>query len=104
MKNPKHTKMITSLAISTTLYDASLLTNIVEKLACRRNDSPVSGEIVEPGWQHVGSSSLEAFVSGTAEISNGPDYFKMPFTTCFLFTCIRAKDQDYDLTWSSSLS
>ena len=68
MKNPKHTKMISSLAISTTLYDASLLTNIVEKLATRRNDRPVSGETCEPGWQPIGTSSLEAFVSGTAEI------------------------------------
>jgi hypothetical protein len=104
MKNSKHSKMTTSLAISTTLYDPSLLTNIVEELACRRNDSRVSGEIVEPGWQPIGSSSLEAFVSGTAEISNGKDFFKMPFTTCFLFTCIRAKNRDYDLTWASSLS
>ena len=96
--------MISSLAISTTLYDAALLTNIVEKLARRRNDREVPGEIVEPGWQTIGSSSLEAFVSGTADISNGSDFFKMPFTTCFLFTCIRAKDQEYDLTWSSSLS
>ena len=104
MKNPKHTKMISSLAISTELYDASLLKNIVEKLATRRNDGPISSEIVGKEWAPIASSSLEAFVSGTADITNGADYFKMPFTTCFLFTCIRAKGENYGLTWWSSLS
>jgi hypothetical protein len=104
MKTPKPNNMITSLAISTSLYDADLLTNIVEKLACRRNDNPVYPAALEPNSEAIGTSSLEAFVSGTADISYGPDFLKMPFTTCFLFTCIRAKGQHYKLTFSSSLS
>ena len=63
-----------------------------------------SQEKVQLGWKAIETSSLEAHVSGQVHIANNADLVNMLFTTCFLFTCTKAKRQNYSLTWVNSLS
>jgi hypothetical protein len=106
MKKPnKKNNMKTSvIEITATLVESRLLTNLVEKLAVRRYDTGYTLEKVEPGWEAIEASSIEAHVSGVVNASTATDNVNMIFTTCFLFTCTKGKEDDYKLTWVNSLS
>jgi len=96
------------LQITATLDQPDLLENLVEKLASRRYDIGYSKEIVPQEWQAIETSSTETYVSGTLSFSgltNSEDAsINMPFITSMLFTCIKGKEDDYRLLWSSSMS
>jgi hypothetical protein len=96
------------LQITATLDQPDLLENLVEKLASRRYDIGYSKEIVPLEWQAIETSSTETYVSGTLSFSgltNDEDAsINMPFITSMLFTCIKGKEDDYRLLWSSSMS
>lgn len=92
------------LAINASLNEPYLLKDLVETLAGRRHDLGYSQEKVQLGWKAIETSSLEAHVSGQVHIATDADLVNMLFTTCFLFTCTKAKRQDYSLTWVNSLS
>ena len=92
------------IAIKASLNEPYLLKDLVESLADRRQDIGYSLEKVQLGWKALETSSLEAHVSGRVSISNETDSVNMLFTTCFLFTCTKAKRQNYSLTWVNSLS
>jgi hypothetical protein len=94
-----------ALHIRASFDQPQLLENMVEKLAYRRYESGFDKEKMPRGWQANETSSTEAYVNGTVEFKfNGIDQIKMPFITCFLFTCIRGKKEPYTLNWSISLS
>ncbi|MEP6596301.1 MAG: hypothetical protein ABJA71_10160 [Ginsengibacter sp.] len=90
--------------ITTTLFEQSLLETLVEELAYRRVDIGYSRESVPVGRQAIETSSIEAYVSGEMNISDKSDLLNMPFTTCFLFTCIKIKGGEYKFSWCNSLS
>ena len=96
------------LHITATLDQPELLENLVEKLASRRYDIGYSRETVPQDWQAVETSSTETYVSGTLSFSgltnNDDTSVNIPFITSMLFTCIKGKEDDYRLLWSSSLS
>lgn len=96
------------LQITAILDQPELLENLVEKLASRRYDIGYSRELVPQDWQAVETSSTETYVSGTLSFSgltnNDDASLNMPFITSMLFTCIKGKEDDYRLLWSSSLS
>jgi hypothetical protein len=96
-----------SLNIVATLDQPDLLENLVEKLASRRYDIGYSNELVPQDWQAVETSSTETYISGTLSFSglmNDDASINIPFITSMLFTCIKGKEDDYRLLWSSSLS
>jgi len=93
-----------AITITTTLVEPSLLKNLVEKLADRRYDTGYNLEKVQLGWQAIETSSIEAYVSGDANLCTPTDLINMPFTSSFLFTCTKGKRQDYKLAWVCSLS
>jgi len=96
------------LQITAILDQPELLESLVEKLASRRYDIGYSREAVPQDWQAVETSSTETYVSGTLSMSgsmnNDDASINMPFITSMLFTCIKGKENDYKLLWSSSLS
>ena len=92
------------IAITAILAESKFLKNLVEKLAERRNDIGYNFEKVQPGWQAIETSSIEAYVSGDIILSDKKDLINMPFATCFLFTCIKRRGSEYKLTWANSLS
>jgi len=104
MKKPVNKIEDPSLAITATLAEPHIIRNLVERLATRRHDIGYCLEKVEPGWQAIETSSIEANVSGDTNLSSGNSLTQIPFTTCFLFTCSKVKKQKYNLTWVRSLS
>jgi hypothetical protein len=94
--------------ITATLDQPELLESLIEKLASRRYDIGYSKEAVPKDWQAVETSSTEAYVSGTLAFSglktDDDASINIPFITSMLFTCIKGKEDDYHLLWSSSLS
>ncbi|MBS1621176.1 MAG: hypothetical protein JST10_09585 [Bacteroidetes bacterium] len=92
------------LQISASLDQPELLENMIEKLAYRHYDIGFSKEKMPAGWEAIEISTTEAFVSGTIEFSDNNERIRMPFITCFIFTCTHGKKEPYQLNWSMSLS
>ena len=89
--------MNNTLHITAAFDKPDFLEDLVEKLADGKADA---------GY---GTSSTEAYVSGDVSLSYAIPGGKqarinMPFITCFLFTCTKAKTQGCKLAWSISLS
>ena len=95
-----------SLQITATVDEPESLQNMIEQLAYRRNDAGYGNEKMPRGWKPLQTSSVETYVSGTVVLNfnNKEERINMPFATCFLFTCIKEKEQSYKLNWSTSLS
>lgn len=108
MKKPikKDLKQIqeSPLKISAAMDEVQLLQAMVENLARHRVDPACTRELMPASLQAVGTSSLEAFVSGNLSVSGKGYPRNMPFISCFLFTCTKALGEDFTLSWSSSLS
>lgn len=107
MKKPnnKNSKMENlPMTITATLVESRMLTNLVEKLAVRRYDIGFCQEKVQPGWEAIEVSSIEAHVSGISKLSTEKERLRMVFNTCFLFTCTKGSEKEYSLTWVNSLS
>lgn len=86
-----------TLHITASFDKPAFIEDLVERLAERR---------IETG---LGLSSTEAYVGGDVSLVYATDEnpearINMPFITCFLFTCRKAKDGSYKLAWSMSLS
>jgi hypothetical protein len=100
-----HLVMKGSLHITATVDQPDLLKDLVEKLACKRNDTNLS---YSRERRLIETSSTEAYVSGTVELDFGIDMnnekINVPFITCFLFTCKKAGMLGYELAFSQSLS
>jgi hypothetical protein len=82
-----------------------VLENIIEKLAIRRYDLGYGKAAVPASWQAIDTSSIESYVSGSVEFDyNETQRIRIPFITCFLFSCTKENNDPYDLRWSISLS
>lgn len=92
------------LHISANLDQPVLLENMVEKLAQRHYDTGYAKAEVPKNQQAIDTSSTQTYVSGTVAIEENNELINMPFITCFLFTCVKEKNGEYKLAWSSSLS
>ncbi len=93
-----------SLYISTSFDQPDLLEDLVEKLAGRRYDIGFGKEKVPVNFKALETSSTETYVSGTISFNDNEENINVPFITSFLFTCIKGKDDEYKLTWASSMS
>lgn len=95
-----------ALHISASFDQPELVQNLVERLAYRRYEQGYSLEKMPAGLKAIETSSTEAYVTGTMNIGSpdGLEEYNMPFITSFLFTCIKGKQEPYQLIWSSSLN
>ncbi len=94
-----------AIAVNVTIQEERLLKNLVEQLSNRSCNNGYKFEKVPIGWNAIETSSIESYVNGDVNISTETGNIKMPFISNFLFTCsAKGKRNDYDLTWSSSLS
>ena len=93
-----------SLNISTTFDQPDLLEDLVEKLAGRKYDIGFGKEKMPLNFKALETSSTETYVSGIISFNDNDEMINMPFITSFLFTCIKGKDDEYKLTWASSMS
>ena len=82
-----------------------VLENIIEQLATRRYDIGYGNAMVPDTWQAIDTSSVETYMSGRIEFDyNETQRIRIPYITCFLFSCTKQKNNPYDLKWSVSLS
>jgi hypothetical protein len=93
-----------TIAITATLAESGLLRSLVEDLANKRYDNGYSLEKVQPGFQAIETSSIEAHVSVDLNFFSEKEDFKIPFVTSFVFTCTKGKWLNYNFTWVNSLS
>lgn len=99
-----------NLHISATFDQPEFVQNLVERLAYRRYELGYGSEKMPGGLKALETSSTETYVSGTmaldfpADTENTEERINMPFITAFLFTCIKGKNDPYQLIWSASLS
>lgn len=93
-----------SLSITTILMQPDLLINLVEKLAGHRSDIGKGKTKLPRHLKLVETSSIETYVNGTVAFASEGDPINMPFVTCFMFTCTKAKEGLYKVAWASSLS
>ena len=82
-----------------------VLEDIIEKLAIRQNDIGYAKAAVPKAWTALDSSSVEAYISGAVEFDySETQRIKVTYITGFLFSCIKEKNEPYDLKWSFSMS
>ncbi len=93
------------LHLTTSIDQPEVMENIIEKLATRRYDGGYGKVPVPITLQALDSSSVEIHISGNIEFDyNETQRIRIPYITCFLFSCKKEKSSDYELCWSSSLS
>jgi len=93
-----------AITVTTKLFEPTMLKLLVERLAHLRNDGSFSHEKAGMDWLCIDTSTMEAYINGAMNLFDKNDLISMPFTSSFLFTCIKRKGGMYDLTWVSSLS
>lgn len=82
-----------------------VLENIIEGLASRRYEIGYGKAVLPASWQAIDTSSVESYISGRVEFDyNETQRIRIPYITCFLFSCMKEKNSPYDLKWSISLS
>src|SRR5437870_3358944 len=105
IKTLKTLTMKKNLYITASFDKPELVENIAEKLAARRYDSGYAKARVPKKWQAIDTSSVETYVTGNIEIVFDEEpRIRMPFITCFLFSCTKGKNDPYKLDWSISFS
>ena len=96
------------MSITANLDEPVMLKTVVENLASRHVDMGYSKAAVPQQWSAIDSSCIQADVSGNFDLqiktSHAKEQVNIPFTGCFLFTCIKQNDGLFNLEWSSSLS
>ena len=94
-----------NLHLVTSVDKPEIMEKLIEEMATRRNDIGYGNAAVPASWQALDTSSVESYVSGRVEFDySEAQRIRMPYITCFLFSCTREKKDPYDLTWAISLS
>ncbi len=91
-------------SITSAFDNAGLLIAIVERLAGKHIEYAYQKTTVPAGLKSMDTSTVEAYVSGQSLVASQHEKISMDFETCFLFTCIRSSNTEYNMTWASSLS
>lgn len=94
------------LHISAMIDQPGLVQNLVERLAYRRYDIGYGLQTVPRGLKALETSTTEAYVSGSLDMAvpGSRENYRIPFITCFTFTCIKGPGDPYELIWSASLN
>jgi len=106
MKNLLNKNSSENPALLVTAYfdEPNMLQLLIERLAECNCGFGYSLQQLQPDWQTIEVSSIEAFVSGRIILSGENDLVENPFVNSFLFTCTKSAKRQFNLTWSSSLS
>jgi hypothetical protein len=96
------------ISITANLNDPANLKDLVENLASCHTDKGYCKAQVPQKWKALEMSSTQVYVLGSLNVhAKTNEYEKklnMPFTSSFLFTCIKEKCGLFNLEWSVSLS
>jgi hypothetical protein len=105
MKKPskRNVTEISGVAVSAFLEEPEVLQRLVEKLA-HRSEEYLCSELLHDDWEPIQFSSLEGYANGGLVLSDAKELVNSIFDTCFLFTCTRIRNTNYQLTWVCSHS
>ena len=93
------------LNITASIDKPELVEYMAESLASKLFDSGNPEIEVPNGWRAIKTSSVESYVSGNVEMQiEGEPELRIPFKTCFIFSCTKEKDDPYKLDWGMSFS
>ncbi len=93
------------LHLTASVDHPEMMENIIEKLATRHYDTRHTTKMPAPYWSPVHTSSVESYISGRVEFDyNETQRIRIPYITSFLFSCTTRKKNEYELSWSISLS
>lgn len=92
-----------SLQIEAVVEQPQLLENMVERLVGNKAPYDVA-ELVTEGWKEAPVASAETYVSCTVMLDDENAHIALPFTTSFLFSCIKDEDGRYKIEWACSMS
>lgn len=92
--------MKNNLHITASFDQPELLEDMVEELAYRSSHNQDVNSLKEA----IETSTTETYVSGTVELSLDEEHIKMPFITCFIFTCIKENNEAYKMSWALSFN
>lgn len=106
MKKGKQYEGLTELPLAVTacIDEMMFLEELVKHLADARSPKNRNNIQLEPGWEPIKSSSLEIYVTGSTIVSDRVGPMRVPYTTSFLFTCIKENRSGYILSGCFSLS
>jgi hypothetical protein len=106
MKKGKNYESVTDLPLAVTacIDEMMFLEELVKHLAEARTSKSGNKVRVEEGWESIQSSSLEVYVTGNMIVADGIGTTRVPYTTSFLFTCIKESRSGYILSGCFSLS
>ena len=94
-----------NLHLVTSVDKPEIMEKLIEELANRHYAIGYGHAIVPDSWQALDTSSVESYVTGRIEFDyTETQRIRMPYVTCFLFSCTKEKKDPYDLTWAISLS
>lgn len=94
-----------NIHLHTSVDKPEVLEDIIEKLATRRYDLGYGKAKVPTFLNAIDTSSVESYISGNVEFDyNETQKIRIPYITCFLFSCTKVKKDPYNLIWSLSLS
>lgn len=106
MKKGKKYESITDLPLAVTacIDELMFLEELVKHLADARSTKSRKNLQLEPGWETIESSSLEVYVTGNMIVSDDTGSSRVPYSTSFLFTCIKENTSGYILSGCFSMS
>ena len=93
-----------NILVTAYIEEPDILQILVERLAECNYRVGDGLQQVPRDWQEIEFSSVEAIVSGRLIIAPGNGLIKIPFITCYLFSCTRSAKLQHNLTWQCSLS
>jgi hypothetical protein len=100
----KITIMKNSLQIVAIIDQPELLEDKIEQLAHRHHDTGYGIQNMPANRIVLETSSIETHITGDVVMNNPDEQISTRFVTCFVFTCVKRRDNEYVLEWSSSLS
>lgn len=97
-----------NISITASFHQPATLKDLVENIASCHTDMGYCKVAVPQEWKAVEISSTQIYVMGSFDVHTKTDssvnQISMPFTSSFLFTCLKEKCGLFNLEWSLSLS
>jgi hypothetical protein len=91
--------------LSTSVDKLELLESLIEDLVNKNQHHSYKKSRVPRQWQTIDTSSVEVYFCGQVEFDyNESQRIRVPYTTPFLFICVKEKSHLYYLNWSFSLN
>ena len=106
----KKQPVIKSVESKISIPEPALVTAVTKWKKDDNSFTEKENSFLPQGYEKFTWSSAFSRISGNTEIAfiTGPDekinYLNIPFTSWFLFTCTKNKEQEYKIGWGISLS